>query len=313
MILLALLFAFATSASAQAVTTKAIADHNDSIWSLGAKNSSPDIVRFRDRWYVALREDDFIRIIGSVDSQRWEPIAKIDYGAAEAMREPRLSVTPDNRLMLAFHAVMIAGLDAKVKTLVRFSHEGKIWTPSETLGDPEFTATAFGWNLGKGLIVSHSIDQQRVYMTTDGVRTTPLGPAAPMTGAARESAFVYLPNHNILSLTRREDGTAMSATSVSPYRGWRWRDAGLRIDGPPNLLRIPDGRVVAAVKIGTRTTLCWLNATSGELTEFLALPSSGELGHAGLAWSDGLLLVAYGSAHEGKQSIYLARVRLPLL
>ena len=46
------------------------------------------------------------------------------------------------------------------------------------------------------------------------------------------------------------------------------------------------------------------------MTEFLALPSGGDTSYPGLVWHDGLLWVSYYASHEGKTSIYLAKVRL---
>jgi hypothetical protein len=71
---------------------------------------------------------------------------------------------------------------------------------------------------------------------------------------------------------------------------------------------------VAAVRLHvleSRTALCWLDPAKGTLTEFLALPSKGDSSYAGLAMHKGLLWVSYYSSHEGKTSIYLAKVKLP--
>jgi hypothetical protein len=79
------------------------------------------------------------------------------------------------------------------------------------------------------------------------------------------------------------------------------------------MIRVPDGTIVAAVRLldgGARTSLCWLEPEGGTLTEFLKLPSGGDTSYAGLVWHDDLLWVSYYSSHEGKTSIYLAKVRL---
>ena len=62
---------------------------------------------------------------------------------------------------------------------------------------------------------------------------------------------------------------------------------------------------------GARTSLAWLDAERGKLTEFLKLPSGGDTSYPGLVEHDSLLWVSYYSSHEGKTSIYLARVKLP--
>ena len=42
----------------------------------------------------------------------------------------------------------------------------------------------------------------------------------------------------------------------------------------------------------------------------LKLPSGGDSSYAGMVWHQGLLWLSYYSSHEGKTSIYLARIRL---
>jgi hypothetical protein len=79
------------------------------------------------------------------------------------------------------------------------------------------------------------------------------------------------------------------------------------------MLRLPDGRFVAAVRLydgHQRTSLCWIEPQSGKLSEFLKLPSAGDTSYAGLVLHDGLLWVSYYSSHEGKTAIYLAKVKM---
>ena len=109
----------------------------------------------------------------------------------------------------------------------------------------------------------------------------------------------------------RRDGSPNSGllgTAGPPYTQWQWKDLGVRIGGP-HMLRLPDGRFVAAVRLydgGARTSLCWVDPEAGKITEHLKLPSGGDTSYAGLVFHDGLLWVSYYSSHEGKTSIYLA-------
>jgi len=84
--------------------------------------------------------------------------------------------------------------------------------------------------------------------------------------------------------------------------------------GGPHIISLPDGRIVAAVRrYGDTpwTSLNWVDAADGKLTEFLALPSGGDTGYAGLCWHDNLLWASYYSSHEQRASIYLAKIKLP--
>jgi hypothetical protein len=113
----------------------------------------------------------------------------------------------------------------------------------------------------------------------------------------------------------RRDGNPASAKlgeAKPPYTDWQWKDLGVKVGGP-HMIGLPDGRVVAAVRLydgAVRTSLVWLDADAGKLTEFLKLPSGGDTSYAGLVLEDGLLWVTYYSTHEGKTCIYLAKVRI---
>ena len=78
------------------------------------------------------------------------------------------------------------------------------------------------------------------------------------------------------------------------------------------MVQLPDGRLMAAVRLydnKVRTSLCWIDVKTGQLTEALALPSGGDCSYAGMVWHDDMLWVSYYSSHEEKTSIYLAKVR----
>ena len=80
------------------------------------------------------------------------------------------------------------------------------------------------------------------------------------------------------------------------------------------MIRLPDGRLVAGVRLldkRARTSLCWVDPAAGTLTEFLALPSGGDTSYPGLVLHEGVIWVSYYSSHEGKTSVYLAKVHLP--
>ncbi len=86
----------------------------------------------------------------------------------------------------------------------------------------------------------------------------------------------------------------------------------MRIGGPQMLI-LPDGSVVAAVRLHdrrVRTSLCRIDPAAATFTETLVLPSGGDTSYAGLALHDGRLWVSYYSSHEGKAAIYLAQAAL---
>jgi hypothetical protein len=134
-------------------------------------------------------------------------------------------------------------------------------------------------------------------------------------GYPNESSIVFLPDRTALCLLRRDGnpGTGKLGSAPPPYTAWSWKDVGTKIGGP-QMIRLPNGRLVAGVRLydgAVRTSLCWVDPADGKLSEFVKLPSGGDCSYPGLVWHQKLLWVSYYSSHEGKTSIYLAKVRLP--
>jgi hypothetical protein len=80
------------------------------------------------------------------------------------------------------------------------------------------------------------------------------------------------------------------------------------------MIKLPDGywwacgRMIEKDK--AQTVLCRLDVEAGKLTPALTLPSGGDTSYPGLVWHGGQLWISYYSSHEGKTSIYLARVKI---
>ena len=75
------------------------------IWDQGQHNAFTDLIRWHDTWYCCFREADAhvggdgkLRVLESLDGQQWEPVGLIAETGID-LRDPKLSVTPDGRLM----------------------------------------------------------------------------------------------------------------------------------------------------------------------------------------------------------------------
>ena len=105
----------------------------------------------------------------------------------------------------------------------------------------------------------------------------------------------------------------MLGTAKPPYTSWTWRDLGVPIGGPQMILRPTAASSPASASTTRSPHFPGLGRPRGRhLPEFLSLPSGGDTSYPGLVWHDGLLWVSYYSSHEGKTSIYLAKVKLQL-
>jgi hypothetical protein len=196
--------------------------------------------------------------------------------------------------------------------------DGHQWSEPVKIGDPNFWLWRTTWQMKSAYSIGYDTTGERglrLYRSKDGRQFDALVSNLFYEGNPNETSIVFLPDYTALCLLRRDGEKASGQLGIAqpPYGLWKWKDLGVKIGGPQMLL-LPDGRIVAAVRLydgGARTALAWIDPKEGKLTEFLKLPSGGDTSYAGLVWHDGLLRVSYYSSHEGKTSIYLAKVKLP--
>lgn len=295
------------------------------IWDQAPHNAFTDLVRWKGRWYCVFREgkghvspDGALRVLSSADGSAWESAALLT-SADSDLRDAKIVEAPDGRLMLGGAGALHPGGPAKHQSLVWFSSDGSTWDGPHKVADPNFWLWRVTWHKGVAYGIGYETTGQkyiRLYSSRDGRTFETLAQKLFDEGYPNETSIVFLPDESALCLLRRDAGktTALLGTSKPPYTDWTWKDVGFRIGGP-HMLRLPDGRIVAAARLpkgGVRTSLLWVDPDRGTLTEFLKLPSGGDTSYAGLVFHDGLLWVSYYSTHEGKTSIYLAKVKLPV-
>lgn len=131
-----------------------------------------------------------------------------------------------------------------------------------------------------------------------------------------EAAFAFEPDGRCVVLLRREGGDSRLGLARPPYTDWTWSDLeGQRFNGPA-LLRLPDGRLLAAGRSKTlgaqsaKTAVAWLTTEPPALRPLLWLPSQHETGYPGLALHDGRVWASYYSSQSGKCAIYVAEMEL---
>lgn len=293
------------------------------IWDEAPHNAFTSLVRFEGRWYCVFREgqahvspDGALRVLVSADGDSWRSAARITHPKAD-LRDAQICVTPDGRLMLtgagAWHD---KGPGHHHQTFAYFSEDGKTWSDGAAIGEPDFWLWRVTWRedtaYGVGYATGEGPRSARLYRSGDGLDFKVHVRELHTEEYPNESSLVFREDGAALCLLRR-GGTGLLGHAAAPYQDWTWKDLGVKIGGP-NMIEVPGGRLVAAVRLydePVRTALCWVDPEAGALTEFLALPSGGDTSYAGLVWHEDLLWVSYYSSHEGKTSIYLARVRLP--
>lgn len=294
----------------------------DMIWEQGAYNSFTDLVVYKGKIFCAFREasehgvslDGSIRILVSSDAKTWEPATLIQSDRGD-LRDPHLTVTPDNRLMLSVciarhpHPTLISAS--------YFSSDGVHWEGPTTFGDENAWMWRVTWKDDIAYGFSYRCKEPyfiQLFASPNGKDFSKVG------GPCFEGFY----NNETSTMLFQEDGTAICVlrcsgpaqvgTAAPPYDDWTWKILDRRLGGP-EVIALPDGRIVACGRLyddPVRTALCWLDPEAGTLTEFLTLPSGGDTSYPGMIWWKGRLLVSYYSSHEGQKArIYLAEVAFP--
>jgi len=295
------------------------------IWDQAPHNAFTDLIRFRDRWYCVFREgqghvsgDGALRVITSADGDEWQSAALISSETSD-LRDAKITVTPDGRLMLAGAEAINEPTTHRHQSLVWFSKDGRAWSAKNEVGVPDNWLWRITWHDGEAYGFGYGCRNDnrgiRLFHSFDGKSFDTRIEKASVEGTyPNETSLVFLPDDTCYCLLR-QDGKpnhGYLGTSRPPYSEWNWKQLNLRIGGP-HMIRLPDGRLLTAVRLydsTVRTSLCWLDPERGILTEALRLPSGGDTSYAGLVWHEDLLWISYYSSHEGKTAIYLAKVKI---
>jgi hypothetical protein len=317
-----MILCLSAAAACAAATTKPVLVEARRIWDKAPHNAFTDLVRFKNRWYCVFREgkghvslDGALRVIMSVDGDVWESAALITSEDSD-LRDAKIAVTPEGQLMLSGAEAMNDTTEYKHQSLTWFSNDGRTWSEGYEVGQRDFWLWRTTWHKSMAYGIEYGTNKSprllRLYSSRDGKTYDTLVESLFDVGYPNETSMVFLDDDTCYCLLRRDGkpNTGQLGIAKPPYTDWTWKDLGIRIGGP-HLIQLPDGRFVATVRRydgGVRTSLHWLDPHEGTLTEFLKLPSGGDTSYAGQVWHDGLLWVSYYSSHEGKTSIYLAKV-----
>ena len=292
-----------------------------------------DLVRHRGVWYCVFREgnshvpgrDGTIRILTSPDGADWTTAAELAEAGID-LRDPKISATPDGRLMLLMGGSVYDGSSGNeprsfvsARGRVSFSADGRIWTAPQPISIETEWLWRVTWDATSAFGVSYrnrgeSGSTLTLWKSRDGTayeqiaRLLPGGDDWP-----NETTLRFDADGSLLALARRERGsrTAWLGVSRPPFTEWNWRDTGRMIQGP-NFIRATNawwyaGRDQPPGDSAIRTVVGRLD--HGQAKPLLTLPSGGDTSYPGMVEAKpGELWISYYSSHEGMAAVYLARV-----
>ena len=306
------------------------------IWHSDKHSAFTDLIHFGGKWLCVFREsaghvggNGVIRVLLSGDAENWEPVASLSEEGID-LRDPKLSVTPDNRLMMVLGGSVYEGTKfIERQSRVAFSADGKTWTAPQRILEKGDWLWRVTWHEGVAYGVTYAAAKPgagqtnrpagmtvKLVASDDGVAFRPVT-QLEVPDSPNETTLRFLKNGDCVALVRREAGdkAAWIGRSSPPFKDWKWHGAGMQIGGP-NFIVLDDGRMIASGRQ-------YRNATWSESKTFvgrmdlqsvraeLILPSGGDCSYAGMVWRDGFLWLSYYSSHEGGSDIYFAKVRLP--
>lgn len=309
------------------------------IYDRALHSAFTDLVEFNGKLYCTFREgtghvpgkegtNGTIRVITSADGQNWQAAALLSEEGVD-LRDPKLSVTPDGRLMLLIGGSYYEGEKLGLRrTRVSFSDKlgRNFGVPRPVEIDPKIKTDAdwlwrVTWQrgIGYGVLYQSGGDEYQAHLvsTRDGIRYQWVT-SFEIAGRPNETTVRFLPDGEMLAWVRRERGTqnGFLGSSRPPYTNWTWQEQNVRLGGP-NFIALPDGRLLGVTRghladRQTSTYVAWLTK-EGAVNLIVTLPSGGDTSYAGLVVRGAQLLVSYYASHEGKTAIYLATLNLKRL
>ncbi|MGV3763065.1 sialidase family protein [Parapedobacter sp.] len=308
------------------------------IWDEGGHNAFTDLIRFNGKFYCSFREgashvphgqgtDGVVRIISSVDGNRWESVAVLAKEGVD-LRDPKLSITPSGQLMVMmggsiYEGQKLKGFAPRVsfsdKTGMHFSHPDDVVFEdgSEASGSWIWRVTwhrgvGYGIDYGGGSGENGGASALYLVSTTDGRRFKRVS-ALDLDGSPNEATIRFHKDGTMHVLIRREAGDrkAVMATSRAPFTSWAYEKLAYQLGGP-NFLFDKKQRLVVGGRLyePEAYTAILTGDAATELKEAVHLPSKGDNSYPGMAIYKNKLWFSYYSSHEGRTSIYFTTVPL---
>ena len=305
------------------------------VWD-GAKHvTSPDLVRFGDRWLLVCQESTVagwpggtVRVLSSKDGKAWESVARIESPTPKrGLFAPTFTLNPDGRLMVSALGFLpypntpdpLPEYGGEQRTLAWFTRDGRDWGKPEVISLAEYPFDRIVWHNG----VAFGCAQGRICGSAQTIQILAGKDAKSLETRHTKTFSGLMPYEGDLlfdgdtayCLVTGPSGLTAAGrlgTAKAPYKEWEWKE----LDQPvrhPRFLRLSDKRVIAAVGFHdrkARTSLCEFHPATGKFTELLELPAGNRAVSTGLAWHDGHVWVGYSVAEGDKSRVHIAKVKL---
>ena len=203
------------------------------IWDHAPHNAFTDLIRFQGRWWCVFREavahdapGGIVRVLTSETGATWEPAATVEERGVD-LRDPKLSVMPDGRVMLLMGGCIYDD-DGEYLTRaprVSFSEDGLAWSaPQRVLSEDHWLWRAT-WHGGRAYSLSKLGEGKEprrgfLYSSADGIAWDWIT-EFKLPGVS-ETTLRFLPDGEMVALVR----PGYIGRSRPPYREWSFCETG---------------------------------------------------------------------------------------
>ena len=310
------------------------------IWDAAPHNAFTDLTFFNGAFYCTFREGTghmpgkkageelgTIRVIRSKDGEHWESVALLEKAGYD-LRDSKISVTPDKRLMLTMGG-SVYGDDYRL--LARHPHvsfsdkNGENFTLPDPIEIDASVKTEWDWlwrvTWHQGIVYGTIYREggargEGLFRSSDGKKFESVKEFdfPESWGNPDESTVRFDARGNMFILMRFHPGNNNGRFGMAspPYTDWTWKDTGKTLGGP-EFCFLPSGKILVADRAYDANdlgTAVYKIDENGKLIEIARFPSSGDTGYPGIVVHEGFVWISYYSSHEGKTSVYLVKVPL---
>ncbi|TDF39424.1 hypothetical protein EYS14_07870 [Alteromonadaceae bacterium M269] len=301
------------------------------IWTRANHNAFTDLREFKQHLFCCFREaenhisgDGDVRVLKLNEEGHILSNERVHISGAD-LRDPKLSISPDGKLLLLAYARFNSDSNQTLKTqpYCWFSTDGYSWSSPTVLPiqNEWLWRLSFHKDFALGFTYNKRLERLNLYKGNplrqiECIKPKVLSKETHNLGYPNESDIIFSENGDAYALVRRDADSysAQLGYAKAPYTQWQWSDLGHYIGGPA-MIKFDEGTAIAAGRLwlqsGPKMALFKLDLKQPSLTPMMTLPSEGDSSYPGLVLNGDKLYVSYYSSHiDRKSSIYLAEVDL---
>ena len=293
------------------------------VYDDGRHNAFTALVRWKDAYWLSFRNADShaygeadLIVLCSPDGEKWTEAHRVN--ALPDDRDPQFLAT-EKRLFLYDPALQ--GPD--LTTFATWTEDGATWSKPQPVYEPRYILWKPRIHGGRFLASAHrkgegkdaaKMRQSHLITSTDGLKWDKI---SLVSGGNYESETTIFPGPGdkltaFLRIKYSVPGFILEAPP--PYQEWTRRPADIHLSG--HSVHAFRGTTYLFSRTmndkGSDTGTMIYTYADGKATPYCKLPSGGDCSYAEAVEVGDEMLVSYYSSHEGRTSVYLARVPLKL-